>query len=932
MATTDKGPVLVFDLAGYSSLTSAQVTAAMDRLVEVLDAAVRPLFGPMADPWASLRRWNTGDGYYVLLRGLGAHAGLLIARKIDEQLSAGEVSDADHLIRLRIVLGWGAVEEIGDRFEGAVLTEMGRLLDGSVLRQALTDGDGKTVLAVTPEFRGAWGQDSFRHHEDLKVDPVEWFEYSDQGKRGEVWPGYLFGQPPAEQVAPAEIPVSTEPVRIVAFVAHSLAEPLPAALEWAQVLANRIMGSGLNIELRLAPAARVDIVEELSKLPEIAIFYGHGDERGRLLLNDGLTGLGDLQPDLWRQLKGCILFACDSVRFAAELECPYVAFDQKILQNAPVGFVEALLQSWPSESFGDAVDQAFALCTEVMASEFPEAGVRSAAGFGALAVEPGTPVLARGTPKQFGWVWTDYGEIQDGPVTYPEHEPFVGRRALLTALLRRIPPFGDADRVQAHWITGTGGVGKTALTRELALTTAEGLFVESAEPLWVHQMNCYAFTDAGSVLRSFAGRLAVRHGLAESDDIDRIAADLAAQRGEHLWLLDDLTYLATKPDDTASARRLADTLVTAARRAGLLARIVVTSRRGDTTFTRYHALGPLEWLAAAEMAQRMAWVSGRKLTSEDLELGARRLHTVSKGMPALYKRSLKQALESCGYRAHADAMAASLGGSLEEMELDELARQMTAYEIEALGALEPMHGFAYQRYLGAAYDLFRRAGWFDAGELMGWFAVEPLAATREKYERGLLYLLRLGFLALELRGEQSVYILPPNQRQAMQARRDESFDLSHVPFRAPGQALSMALELARTVGLPAAGDFDELRRAYGGDLSNAGAAAAVIAAMNSEAEIRRLTTEDDPEPALDVYREILSTAEKYDNDWSSQPSALVAEQVAIGLVNMGITHGQQDRPDEALAAYARLADLYADCPEAAVAEQVARGLLNIGAS
>jgi hypothetical protein len=70
MAESITCPALVIDLAGYSSLTAAQV-----RVVSLLDESAKPLFG-RADPWASLRRWNTGDGYYVLLRGLGPHDAL----------------------------------------------------------------------------------------------------------------------------------------------------------------------------------------------------------------------------------------------------------------------------------------------------------------------------------------------------------------------------------------------------------------------------------------------------------------------------------------------------------------------------------------------------------------------------------------------------------------------------------------------------------------------------------------------------------------------------------------------------------------------------------------------------------------------------------------------------------------------------------------
>jgi len=179
-----------------------------------------------------------------------------------------------------MVLGLGVVEQIGDRFEGKVLTEMGRLLDGPVLRQSLNEATGKTALAATPDFHAAWQLDPVRKEEGWIIEPAGWSKYEDKGKRGEIWPGWLFGQPLPDLTSPMaeEIlePASPEPIRIVAFVAHSLDEPLPAALHWATVLVNRVKGSGLNIELRLAPASRNEIFNELSSKSDLAIFTATG--------------------------------------------------------------------------------------------------------------------------------------------------------------------------------------------------------------------------------------------------------------------------------------------------------------------------------------------------------------------------------------------------------------------------------------------------------------------------------------------------------------------------------------------------------------------------------------------------------------------------------------------------------------------------------
>ena len=86
----------------------------------------------------------------------------------------------------------------------------------------------------------------------------------------------------------------------------------------------------------------------------------------------------------------------------------------------------------------------------------------------------------------------------------------------------------------------------------------------------------------------------------------------------------------------------------------------------------------------------------------------------------------------------------------------------------------------------------------------------------------------------------------------------------------------------------------------------------------------RLGQQDRPDEAIAAFARLADL-------YAERPEAAIAEQVAMGLVNMGARLGQQDRPDEAIAAFARLADLYAERPEAAIAERVARGLVNMGA-
>ena len=920
-------PILALDLKGYSDLTQAQAREAMTRVDELLTAAVRPLFGPMADPWAMLQRWNIGDGYYVWLRGINAHGALWAARRIDATLVECDAPDVDTLIRLRMVLGFGHVTRVDDRYEGRVLTEVGRLLDGPTLRAALGEDMTTTALAATREFHAAWELDAFRDDPEWRVDTAEWHAYDEAGKRGEVWPAFLFGREPlAAEVADDAPP---PPVRIVAIVAHSLTKPLPKALEWSSSLANVALQSGRRLELRFRDARRCGISDELAAKPDLVFVYGHGDKYGQLLLNDGPAGLQDLDPDAWRDLKGCILFACHSERFATDLGCPYVVFDSEIQQNAPRGFVEALFRFWGPHPLSEAILRATEACRESMRSEFPAVLQVSERTFEPLALPEGTPSITRASPKQFGWVTTDHGSIQDGAIVYPEHDPFVGRRDLLGLLMRRIDRYSDGERVVGHWIVGAAGVGKTALTRELVLQSQDGVFAEADDPLWIQQKNCYTYNHADALVRDFAADLDRAHALETDGGLESVCGALARRPGEHLWVLDDLTYLSTRPDDVVPARRLLDILSAAAVGAALRVRLVITSRRGDESFPGLRELGPLDWREAAEMAVRLAHAAAHSNEAAEIDIGALRLHGLTRGLPALYKRTLKQALEvGQGYRNRAEEMAASIEG-IADIDLDDLARAMAAFERDALVGLQKKHEFDYGRFLGAAYDLFRRAGWFDASELSIWFADMPLAPTAERYRFGTLYLFRLGFLTLEKRDDGDVFILPPNQRAAMRGLRRPEIDLGHIPFRAPAEALSMALERGRTEGFAAIGDFDELERTYGNHLEDADSAAAVLAALNVKADIIRLRP-DNSGDIVKVHERILSIAGQHGENWRGQNDSRAIEQVAMGLFNMGVMHGQQDRPEAAIAAYDRLVALYAERPEAAIAEQVAMGLFNMG--
>jgi hypothetical protein len=382
-----ESPILVFDLKDFSKKTAVERTAIMNRIEELIDEALTPLFLPTTNPWASLVRESTGDGYYIILYGQTPHAGLFIARKLQDFLTERRSPDLDPLIRLRVVLGLGTVNQVSDRLEGEVMIQTARILDGPTLRSALDTSDSETVLAATPEFLSAWRLDETRKLPALSVGETNWHSYADADKRGREWQGHLFDLIPVDQTKLTdEISASPTPsptVNIVAFISHTIDEPLAEALEWATALVNAAKQSSGNIRLRLVPASGDVIRQELRNEPDYVFYFGHGDEYGRLILNDGAANLDDLEPALWESLKGCFLFACYSSEFAQNLNCPYLSFDWSILRQAPHGFVHALFRHWGDADLADAIPRARADCEREMEADFTDAFNLSAAAISA---------------------------------------------------------------------------------------------------------------------------------------------------------------------------------------------------------------------------------------------------------------------------------------------------------------------------------------------------------------------------------------------------------------------------------------------------------------------------------------------------------------------------------------------------------------------
>lgn len=76
---------------------------------------------------------------------------------------------------------------------------------------------------------------------------------------------------------------------------------------------------------------------------------------------------GDL-AGFWQDLDACFLFSCHGTRFAESLPCPWVAFSEPILTQAPKGFMHALIPVLRELDLAAGVERARPICEPAMRS------------------------------------------------------------------------------------------------------------------------------------------------------------------------------------------------------------------------------------------------------------------------------------------------------------------------------------------------------------------------------------------------------------------------------------------------------------------------------------------------------------------------------------------------------------------------------------
>jgi len=734
----------------------------------------------------------------------------------------------------------------------------------------------------------------------------------------------------------ASAPPSKKALQVVLLIGHSVAAPLPAAVEMARVAVADFQGAGLDVELRVDQATTTSFEREAAEGCDLFIYYGHGTEDSRLSFADGPKSLSDLShPGLdgfWRGLGAALIFACYGDRFARPLPCPWIAFSEPILTQAPKGFLHALIPLLAECDLATAVGRARALCAREMRSSFPDAMRFSDAPLPPLRRSPGTARLRRLSPALAQSHRLDFYSDED---LYPADDPFVGRVHDLETLLRLPSPYDDRPLQRVVWIPGDAGMGKSALLRQLAIFVRDLAFREAAELVHLLHLHCYKYTRPEEVVEALCSRAADLYGFdPQPASLEALFGALEHRfgtRGTHVWVLDDLTYLSLQPDSTDEAGRLVFRLRDLANSHGLRWQLVVSSRRPGPRLFEHLEVGPLDAQEAQALAVRV-WSSRRgpeTVSADEVVFGAMQLFRVVQST-GQYKRALLLALDrGMTYRAYAAGLGE--GGGLEATEQLEAARRMLAFEVRQLAALEARHGFSYSAFLGLYYPLIARAAFFTRAELEEWFEDRLVAESAQTsraqvYDNGLRYLIRLSFVSLENRSGEQIFSMPPNQRWSMRALSNGLAQLpAAVPRRGAHQRLSLALEGLNRGDWGALGDLLTMAGDYQKDLDDPSCAAAVFCSMLGQAELAAA----DPEGQLSILGKIV---ELYDSSRTSYPTneTEASEQVAKALFNMGAILGALSRSQEAIDVYDQVVTRYGDRQEPALAEKVAMALFNKG--
>ncbi len=625
--------------------------------------------------------------------------------------------------------------------------------------------------------------------------------------------------------------------------------------------------------------------------------------------------------------------ACHSTHFAKSLPCPWVAFGDEILRAAPKGFVHAWVSKLKTHKVADSLRLAHEAIKTTMISSFADELLFSDVAWPSDHFEQGEVTIMHGSPGLFGREETDIASVELDGRLYPEHDPFVGRTVELTTLAKLPSRLSDGQLIQRYWVHGSGGMGKSALLRQHACHVRDLAFADESEPVWLlhaYCMNCVVPKDLETLVLDKATRL---YSLPNNPEtIQQLFKMLRDVPGVHVWVLDDLTYLCPQLGKEQQSTHTVSTFADAAKVNAIAIQFVVSARLEGT----------LEWtpLQAKELTRPEAIELANRIRIQDVRRSSDPYHLISDaGMTDAEVHDAGQLFDRCGrstvhfkralnysiqqqisFKEMADQLVGYADGDTEA-----LSQRMVEWELAQLDKLAQRVGFQYRAFLERYWNIIYRAGTFSLDELRLWFPEEfsvpsSTIPLEQAYRRGLVQLVRLGFIATRKESGQEIFYLPPNQRVVMESLASSAEVPSTIPFRAPQANLSMALEHINK------GDFESIQtiltieRDYAPYIANVDVATAVVTAALVRAQVEGAT---DLEKEIAVYDELLGR-------YGDRDELVLAEKVAQTLFKKGARLAQLDRLTEAIDVYNEVVARYGDRDELVLADQVAKALLNKG--
>ena len=352
--------------------------------------------------------------------------------------------------------------------------------------------------------------------------------------------------------------MSAEPLRILVVVSRPLAQLVPLEHGGQEFVAVspvppepvEVVRGGLRriflddktpARVRYLPWARLqDLLEALAEPYDVVHFVGHGAEDGRLLLeaDDGSADLVSPQR-LAKAMQGAnvrlvLLSACHSGaagRALHEAGIPNVVMvDERYPMHAEVAaifnrqFYARLARGKPPGEAYEAGVRAVRM-DKRFGDEAPPPRNRQTGEIEPRYSERFDKIIADDRPLVEGIPPAGYEELYPSKslCTVTREEIFVGREAKMIEVIRQM------QTARLVTLTGPGGIGKTALARQVALWHAERHLFRDG----VIEVNLENVRDEGGLLSQLAYALGVKPDPMRPSDTIR-----AALAGHRLVLLD----------------------------------------------------------------------------------------------------------------------------------------------------------------------------------------------------------------------------------------------------------------------------------------------------------------------------------------------------------------------------------------------------------